>query len=182
MPAACYSCHGGDDDAEGPQPNGYNGGSGETNSTFIAFDVNTMSFGGVDQASLEGSFKAFNEAILHTDPTSATETLIEGLYGGPGLPLAEQDTAYIPDDWKANPLDAELYREVVVPSCRLCHTASDKQLLDLAYWENNPGKIRDSVFDEAFMPNAVPSYNSFMNSVNPHQPQLLLEALERYEQ
>ena len=45
LPAACFSCHGGTDDATSPlPPGGYNGGSGETGAAFLAFDINTMTF------------------------------------------------------------------------------------------------------------------------------------------
>ena len=72
---ACYSCHGGDDDAEAPLPDGYNEGSGETNATFLLLDVTTMAFGNTPLAGLETDFKKMNEAMLHTDPTKATRAL-----------------------------------------------------------------------------------------------------------
>ena len=91
LPAACYACHGGD---EGP---------GETNGTFLAFDLNTMNFGDTTQASLESGFKKLNEAVLRTDPTKATRKLIRGLYGGAGLPRSTQDLTYIPTGWMSEP-------------------------------------------------------------------------------
>jgi hypothetical protein len=176
LPAACYSCHGGDDDAESPMPSeGYNEGSGETNATFLAFDIHTMRFDNTSQASLEPAFKQMNKAILHTDPTKATRALIKGLYGGSRLPRATQVPDYIPASWES---EAELYRDVVVPSCRSCHTTSDTKVLSLEWWKDNPDKIRDSVFDEMTMPNSQPTFQRFWAS---SQPWILEEALDRFE-
>lgn len=183
VPAACFSCHGGDDDQESPvSPEGYNDGSGETNGSFLAFDINTMEFSdNVPRASLEKAFKKFNKGVLRTDPTRATRTLIKGLYGGPGLPNAAQDLSYIPTSWMRNPKNAELYREVIVPSCRLCHTVADTKVLRLSWWKANPHKVRESVFHELTMPNAIPSFERFWNSTNPSQSDLTRDALERFE-
>lgn len=183
LPAACFSCHGGDDDAESPMPSeGYNGGSGETNGSFLVFDVNTMAFSNnVLLANLEAAFKEFNKAILQTDPTKATKKLIKGLYGGSALPNATQDTSYIPASWAGDPKNAELYKEVIVPSCLNCHTTSDTKLLSLSWWKDNPDKVRESVFHEMTMPNSIPGYNRFVNSTAPNQQQILLDSLDRFE-
>lgn len=177
VPAACYSCHGGDDDATSPvPPEGYNEGSGETNGTFIAFDINTFAFGVTTRASLEADIKKLNKAVLRADPTSATKTLIKGLYGGKGLPLDAQIN-YIPASWAD---EADLYSEVVVPSCRLCHTAADSKVLSLEWWKENPDKIREEVFHEMTMPNSPLAYDRFWENGS-DQPEILLEALERFE-
>ncbi|MDC1287605.1 hypothetical protein N8198_06950 [Gammaproteobacteria bacterium] len=180
LPAACFSCHGGDDGAESPMAAAsYDGGSGETNATFLAFDVHTMSFGDTTRASLEKAFKKMNKAVLRTNPTRATKKLIKGLYGGKGLPSATQIDGYMPADWAG---EEELYHEVVVPSCRLCHTAADTKVLGLAWWKANPGKIREVVFHEDLMPNSLPVYERFWDSTaDPVQWEILLDALNRFE-
>jgi len=174
LPAACFSCHGGDDDAVSPLSE-YNDGSGETNGTFLAFDINTMTFGNPPQADLEKAFKQFNQAVLRTNPTQATRTLINGLYGGSTLPRSTQDLAYIPSSWAG---EEQLYREVFVPSCRSCHTTSDTKLNSLEWWKANPAKIREVVFHEQTMPNAMPSFDRFWAS---NQPTILDSALTRFE-
>ncbi len=175
VPAACYSCHGGDDDADAPLPDGYNEGSGETNATFLLLDVTTMAFGNTTLASLEANFKKMNEAMLHTDPTKATRALIKGIYGGQGLPRNTQDLTYIPASWAG---EETLYREVIIPSCRNCHTTSDTKLLSLSWWKANPAKIRKVVFHEQTMPNSKPGYDRFWMS---NQPAILGDALDRFE-
>lgn len=175
VPAACFSCHGGDDDAESPLSE-YNDGSGETNGTFLAFDVNTMTFGNPPRADLEDEFKKFNKAVLRTNPTRATRALINGLYGGSGLPNNEQDLTYMPSSWAD---EEPLYREVFVPECRSCHTTSDTKLNSLEWWKANPGKIREVVFHEQTMPNSMPSFDRFWGSSN--QVRILDEALTRFE-
>ncbi len=174
VPAACFSCHGGDDDAVSPLDE-YNDGSGETNGTFLAFDINTMTFGNPPKADLEDEFKEFNQAVLRTNPTQATRSLINGLYGGSGLPNDTQDLAYMPSSWDG---EEKLYREVFVPSCRSCHTTSDTKLNSLEWWKANPGKIREVVFHEETMPNSMPSFDRFWMS---NQPDILGEALTRFE-
>ena len=174
VPAACFSCHGGDDDATSPI-NSYNDGSGETNATFLLFDVATMTFDGVSQANIERTLRKFNKAVLRTDPTTATRKLIKGLYGGNGLPRNTQDLDYIPVSWQS---EAQLYREVVVPSCRSCHTTSDTKVLSLAWWKANPGSIREEVFHELKMPNSPAAFERFWGS---NQPTILMEALDRFE-
>jgi len=175
LPAACYSCHGGDDDAESPLEDGYNEGSGETNATFLAFDVNTMTFGNTSLASLEAAFKKLNEAVLETDPTKATRKLIKGLYGGSGLPRDTQDQGYIPSSWLS---EVELYRDVIVPTCRGCHTTADTKLLSLSWWKANPGSIREVVFHEQTMPNSLPGFDRFWST---NENVILLDALDRFE-
>lgn len=176
LPAACFSCHGGDDDAASPLPDGfkYNDGSGETNGTFLAFDINTMTFGYPPRADLEDEFKKFNQAVLRTNPTQATRALINGLYGGSGLPRSTQDLTYIPSSWAG---EEQLYREVFVPSCRSCHTTSDTKLNSLEWWKTNPAKIREVVFHEQTMPNSLPSFDRFWSS---NQPTILDGALTRF--
>jgi hypothetical protein len=172
LPAACFSCHGGDDDAQSPIDE-YNEGSGETNARFLAFDVKTMIFGtqpdAPSQANLERKFRKFNKAILRTDPTSATKTLIKGLYGGPGLPNLFQDPSYIPASWADDPDNEALYNEVIVPSCRSCHTMSDTKVLSLEWWCNNTDKIEEEVFHEETMPNSYNGWDIFYG-IPPNPP------------
>ncbi len=179
LPAACYSCHGGDDDAESPLLSGYNDGSGETNATFLAFDIRTMAFGDTTQASLEPNIKKLNEAVLGTDPTKATRKLVKGLYGGAGLPRDTQDLDYIPASWNVGEVEEELYRDVIVPTCQGCHTASDTKLLSLQWWKANTASIREVVFHEELMPDSMPSYERFWNDTNQHE--ILLNALDHFE-
>ena len=170
VPAACYSCHGGDDVEQATVgSDGYNEGSGETNSGFIAFDHRTMAFSPTTpRGRLEPAFKKFNKAILHTDPSRGVKELVRGLYGGQNLPLRKQ-TNFVPADWRAGG-EVALYRRVVVPSCLSCHTLSDKKLMRLSYWQNNADKIRKVVFKKQFMPNAIPSYNRLFGIFNPLDP------------
>ena len=174
LPAACYSCHGGDDDAESPLAE-YNEGSGETNATFLLIDVATQSSNTIPMATLEVDFKKVNEAVLDTDPSKATRALIKGLYGGPGLPRDTQDLSYIPSSWVG---EEQLYREVIIPSCRNCHTTSDTKLLRLSHWMAKPGGIREEVFHELNMPNSRPVFNKFWMDTN--QQMILDDALTRF--
>ena len=121
------------------------------------------------------AFVTYNQAVLRTNPTHATRTLINGLYGGSGLPRSTQDLTYIPSSWVG---EEELYREVFVPSCRSCHTTSDTKLNSLEWWKTNPAKVREVVFHEETMPNSMPSFDRFWAST---QPGTLGDALTRFE-
>jgi hypothetical protein len=87
VPAACFSCHGGDDDAESPLSE-YNDGSGETNGTFLAFDINTMTFGNPPRPTWRMNSRSSTKPCSAPIRRSATKALINGLYGGSGLPKA----------------------------------------------------------------------------------------------
>jgi hypothetical protein len=73
----------------------------------------------------EAAFKRLNQLVLAANPSPAMQELIEGWYGGPGLPSPVQDTGFVPSGWN-NPGDArvaQLYRDVISTSCRTCHVA-----------------------------------------------------------
>ena len=194
LPAACFACHGGDDNAKSPMPpEGYAGGTGETGATFLSYDLRIMAFaddnppprGTADTppdnrmtlADVEAAFKKFNEGVLLTNPTEETIALINGIYGGEGLPNDTQNLDYIPADWMA---EAALYRGVVLPSCENCHTAAETEVLRLDWWMKEAGEIREAVFEDKEMPNSVTGYTRFLESTNPDQPAMLLEALNRF--
>jgi hypothetical protein len=178
LPAACFSCHGGDDDAQSPIDS-YGEGSGETNATFLAFDVHTMTFGTPSRASLERKFKKFNKAVLRTNPTKATKALIRGLYGGSRLPNATQ-SEYVPSSWADGGEDEQLYTEVIVPACRLCHTTSDTKLQSLEWWEGNASSIREVVFHEETMPNSPNAYYELFWKDGSDMPDILGDWLDAH--
>jgi hypothetical protein len=180
LPALCFACHGGSDRASSlapgtPYPNG-----GNANSYFLAFDMSTMEFTNEQpRANLEATFKAMNRAVLQTRPKGATRTVINGLYGGSTLPSATQNTNWVPSDWSAAG-ESRLYLDVIVPACRSCHTSSETELLKFSSFRSLARDVREKVFGERTMPNALPSYNSFWLSTNPYQPGVLSDALTRF--
>jgi len=89
----------------------------------------------------ERQIREYNIAVLKTVPTYAENDgtgavrvphlreVIEGWYGGPGLPNSTQNSNFIPVGWREAPNGPapagsgaeELYKQVVGPSCRSCH-------------------------------------------------------------
>jgi hypothetical protein len=175
LPAGCFSCHGGDDDAEAPLPDGYNEGSGETNGGFLAFDFNVFEFGSlVTRADQEVAVKKLNQGVLKTDPPGAVRKLIRGLYGGKGLPRDTQDSGYMPSSWAAEP---QLY-QVIVTDCLGCHTLSDSKVLSLEWWKLNTDEIREAVFEDNFMPNSPFAHRRFWSNGN---VDIVRDAIIRFE-
>ena len=175
LPAGCFSCHGGDDDAEAPLPDGYNEGTGETNAGFLAFDFNVFEFGSlVTRADQEAAVKKLNEGVLKTDPPGAVRKLIRGIYGGKGLPRDTQDSSYTPSSWAAEP---QLY-QVIVTDCLGCHTMSDSKVLSFEWWKSNTGELREAVFEDNFMPNSPYAHRRFWSNGN---VDIVHDAIIRFE-
>ncbi len=118
---------------------------------------------------------------------SAGHELIEGWYGGPGMPNGTFDGEFVPAGWlpPAAPADAaELYLEAIAPACRSCH-AQQKRELDFGTYAGfmvfedahkdlvlsiecgldddptNPGSGYD---DQAVMPLAKQTYDLFWST------------------
>ena len=67
----------------------------------------------------------------------AGHEIIEGWYGGPGMPNPTFNGEFVPPGWlpPAAPVGAdELYLDAVVPACRACH-AQQERALDFATYE-----------------------------------------------
>ncbi len=141
-PQLCMVCHGGT-----PPP-----GNGWTlnqvlasNSHFREFDLASFKFPRpgtrVDDPSRsspntnttvdeQAAFRSLNEKVLAANPSAAIRELVQGWYGGPGLPQSTQNTTFVPVGWQSQ---AQLYRDVVGTSCRTCHVAQEGTLNFDAY-------------------------------------------------
>lgn len=177
MPEVCIACHGG---ALGP--NGSVPPNGNLGSTFLPFDLESFSFScqeGFSREELEPMFKEFNQTVLDTNPSIPNKELIEGWYGGVGLPNDIQCNSYVPTGWTQNP---NIYLNVVAKSCRTCHYSRPNPALDFHQytdfqspafntqlgfflWGPAPSGFR--------MPHALQTFKRFWNTTTPHQPALL---------
>jgi len=152
IPGLCSSCHGG-------APENLNSGGtyrrqGDTAGLFLPLDLDNFAFDpirpGLSRASQEDEYKLMNEIVLSTHVSrkkldeaagfrrhSAGHELIEGWYGGPGLPNATFDGEFVPKGWLppyAPAEAAELYLDSVAPACRACH-ANQKRALDFGSYD-----------------------------------------------
>jgi hypothetical protein len=149
VPGLCNTCHGGT-----PlklKRDGTYRRKGNTNSLFLAMDLDNFGFGseedpanGPSKADQQAAYKEMNKAVLIThrgaeefdevagiSRVPAGQEVIEGWYGGPGMPDATFNGEFVPPGWD----DAEeLYLSSVVPACRACH-AQQERALDFATYE-----------------------------------------------
>ncbi|MDX1390683.1 MAG: hypothetical protein R3344_15950, partial [Acidobacteriota bacterium] len=134
VPGLCNVCHGGE-----PKPlvGGVFPDQGHTEAQFLPWDLDTYEFSedpDYTRDAQEAALKALNAGALATYPTTpaagvwsgrAARELIEGWYGGPGLPASTFDGEFVPPGWRTpenggpagNPSDAEeIYLDVDLTS------------------------------------------------------------------
>jgi hypothetical protein len=198
VPKLCMACHGG-------EPGTVVGDSrGNGLARFIAFDPDSFGYSGFDdplnpgtfpfsQAAQQPAFKEMNRGVRDdTNVSTALLELIEGWYGGALLPAATQNANYVHKGWRltgtgtpagTSPVDkAQLYRDVVRPSCRSCHNTRDNTVS----WDKWDGPALFDGFREdgatiksyvcgptRIMPHAKVTYANFWLSTSPHQPATL---------
>lgn len=196
MPGVCIVCHGGNNHAM--EDNGEFSNAGNTDSKLQILEPDTFDFAelaGLTRTDQEATIKQINEMILSTYPavqvagewsSAFAIELVEGWYGGSGLPSTEFDGEYVPVGWRPDidtgnpPAGAdELFLKVVKPSCLVCHSKRGTDLrADINFSTYNDfisyaDKIEEYVYEAGIMPLALLPYNNFWNSSNPYQPELL---------
>ena len=114
---------------------------------------------------------------------TATVALIEAAYGGSGTPNPAYKEPDIPSDW-VSAGQTTLYRDVVVPSCRMCHmlrgtgaqptstnqpieVPSDIDFTTFDKFASYSERIKVHVFDRGNMPLAKLVYDNFWASSAP---------------
>jgi hypothetical protein len=174
LPNACASCHGGGKD--------YTVRGGSTGGGWLAFDFNVFDYSvaaeGETQAANEANVKALNKAVLMTNAGDDNSALIQGLYGGRGLPLAAQNMAYRPKSWDTEP---KLWT-VVVRDCQGCHTWSEVDIRSLNYWKklDSARNIRALIDTEKTMPNSPTGMNNLLNRDGGSEYAIIDDALTRF--
>ena len=148
VPGLCSTCHGG-----GPRnlkANGTYRGKGDTGALFLPLDLDNFEFDldpmrpTLSRKRQESAYRKMNQMALITHASieefdevagiarlPAGHELIEGWYGGPGMPKKTFDGEFVPVGWlpPAAPEGAdELYLEVVAPACRSCHAQQGRSL------------------------------------------------------
>ena len=188
MPVPCIVCHGGRADVL--LPDGTFPRSGDTHSRLQPMDVGTFEYADASpwtRAEVEVGLKAINQAVYdsyaawETPPlgqwdSSMARELLEGWYGGAGLPDAFDDD-YVPAGWLGDPNDGsppagaeDLYREALSTNCRTCHLlrgSVHQGDIDFTSWDKFIGyddRIEELVFDEGLMPLATLTFDNFHDS------------------
>lgn len=191
VPGVCNACHGGK-----PKLGGFHGDlavyqdRGDTGAKWIPWDLDTYGYHpNLSRAEQEDEFKRLNAFILETDPTSATSILVEGWYGGEGLPDEIFNGNFVPTGWSDTPEGdkSKLYLEVVAPSCRACHNQRgsynnsgnffhgsllqpDLEFNSFSDFASYEDEIERLVYDQGLMPLAKQTFENFWRS---NQPRIL---------
>lgn len=149
VPQACTVCHGG---VPGTVTAGLYSNGGDVNAGFLLWDLDSFLYSDTEPSLLDASLKqkftrSGQEAQLKllnsgayltlADPNrfAAARELVEGWYGGPGLPHSKFDGGVTPSGWQASlgvdgisgtnddvPSTAPtIYHNVFAQHCRACH-------------------------------------------------------------
>jgi hypothetical protein len=145
VPGLCSTCHGG-----APlnlKANGTYRRKGDTGALFLPLDIDNFEFDPINRT-LSGkeqrAYRKMNQMALITHASieeydevaditraPAGHELIEGWYGGPGMPNKKFDGEFVPAGWlpPAAPDGAdELYLGAIAPACRSCHAQQGRSL------------------------------------------------------
>jgi hypothetical protein len=132
IPQNCLNCHGGRSAYDTTT-------HAATNARFLAFDPIAFEYAPQPELSLaaqEEKLRRLNRLVALAAPTVAVRELIEGIFPVANTPY---DPAFVPEGWNATPRDARVYREVVAPYCRSCHTAFEATAADPATFATAEG-------------------------------------------
>ncbi len=119
VPQNCLNCHGGRSRYDATA-------HAAVGARFLPFDPAAFVFPSADPALTLGAqsaqLHALDTLVGTTSPTLAMSDEITGMWG-PGDIF---DAVYVPLGWSATPSDQRVYREVVAPYCRSCHSTFDR--------------------------------------------------------
>ncbi len=207
IPGLCNTCHGGA--PRKLKKDGSYAEHGNTGALFLPMDLDNFVFdpevtrSDLTRIKQEAEYKKTNQIVLITHRGTedddevagisrlpAGHELIEGWYGGAGMPDNTFHGEFVPPGWlpPAAPLGAdELYLHAVAPACRSCHVQQERALdfatyagfmvfedahkelvLSIECGLNDDTKDRNKADDQAVMPLALVTYNKFWetNEVN----------------
>ncbi|MFM1769503.1 MAG: hypothetical protein RJA22_2032 [Verrucomicrobiota bacterium] len=157
VPNLCLICHGGNHGVSGTAATGWNLGA-----KFIPFDMESYTYSTASTATpsaQHNAFRTMNLAIRdHTGPTPSVVDLVNGWYGPGGTNGFNKN--YVPAAWAA-PADLAIYRDVVKPACRACHTTRS---LDFTTPMGGVDFCGYNVCDIFVMPDAQRTFSLFWGS------------------
>ena len=202
IPGLCNTCHGGT--PRKLKKDGSYAENGNTGALFLPMDLNNFAFDpnlarGLAKDDQQAAYKKMNQVALITHRGTEDEDevaggsrlpggheLIEGWYGGPGMPDNTFNGDFVPPGWlpPAAPVGKdELYLKSVAPGCRACHVQQERAL-DFATYEgfmvfedahkelvlsiecglSDDPKVREKADNQAVMPLALETYKKFWES------------------
>jgi mono/diheme cytochrome c family protein len=115
-------------------------------------------------------------AVANSEWQGTNAAMIKAWYGGDGIPDPTQSDTFIPGtpgvEWAAG-AEQNIYRTVVAPNCRVCHSLrgnanqSDIDFTSYAKFSGYVDRIKYHVFDKGNMPLALLKFNLFWESDAP---------------
>jgi hypothetical protein len=146
VPGLCTTCHGGA--PRNLKANGNYRRKGDTGALFLPLDLDNFAFDPVrpvlSRSAQERAYRKMNKMALITHAAieeydevagisrlPAGHELIEGWYGGPGMPNKTFNGEFVPAGWRTPAAPAgvdELYLGAVAPACRSCHAQQGRAL------------------------------------------------------
>jgi mono/diheme cytochrome c family protein len=184
IPQLCQVCHSGD----APRvitPTGLitdniplfeNRNDVKLGSRFIPFDLKYFVFGDAPftKALQQDEFRLLNEDIVsRTLPGGPIDEIIAEMYD----PGPDQNESFVVEGWDSGPLTRTTYREVVAPTCRMCHTtityAPDLNFQTSSDAVDLLASIENRVCVQHVMPHARATHRIFWRSFNPSMPATL---------
>ena len=162
QPELCTPCHG------GRAAGGYAPSGGNLGARFIPFDLDSFDYSprpDLSRAAQESQFRELNRAVLDADqrlyqPSAAIKELIEGWYGGQGLPRTTFDSSFVPNGWLQDP---SLY-DAIRHGCRGCHAQTALPLNSLEQFRLLSNGVRQLVCEDGQMPLARRTFERFWTS------------------
>src|SRR5712691_111003 len=175
---------------------------GDTDGRLQGLNVGSFEFSereGFTRKDQEASLRDFNQWVLCTYPLAGAPSgaedacrvpaganewhgtaaeMIKAWYG-PGMTGSFQDN-YLPFGWSSN---QNLYRDVVAPFCRTCHSLrgtknqDDIDFISLLKFQGYADRIKSHVFDRGNMPLALIVYEDFWKSSAPKTLATFLDPL-----
>ena len=202
IPGLCNTCHGGT--PRKLRKDGSYAENGNTGALFLPMDLNNFAFDpnparGLAKDDQQATYKKMNQVALIThrgteakdevagiSRLSGGHELIEGWYGGAGMPSATFNGDFVPPGWLPPVAPAgkdELYLKSVAPGCRACHVQQERAL-DFATYDgfmvfedahkelvlsiecglSDDPKVRGKADNQAVMPLALETYKKFWES------------------
>lgn len=210
VPGTCNTCHGG-----APQESiaGIFPDDGNTGAVLLPFNLNALAFSDdpeFSQREQEANFREMNRLVLTSVPSSISfvrtdegaytgtpiREMIEGWYGGRGLPRQSFDDDFVPEGWlpesKGGPAGVpdeaeDLYLDVVEENCLVCHLARGTELentIDFLSYEkfiSYKEEIIELVYKQGVMPLAVETFQNFWSPEQGTPPAVQLAAAVGYD-
>jgi len=123
IPQNCLNCHGGRARYDLAQ-------HAALGARFLPLDPNAFEYSTLPDltfAAQEDKFRRLDRMVANAAPTAGVVEVIEGMFPTSNLPY---NPTFVPAGWNASPRDARVYREVIEPYCRGCHSAMENAVND----------------------------------------------------